>query len=215
MKIKNFFVLEGIDGSGKSTTIEIIKKIVKKIHFKDCFVFLYEPTDLTYGRIIRQYLKENKQLSLEEWLKLFDEDRKENLRINIIPNQDKIILMDRYYFSTAAYQSKEQKDVKTIMDYFYYNFPIPTTVFYFDISIQESLKRIQNRNKYTGKSTDIFEKEEELNRVLNHYKYLYELSKDYHINWQNINTLQNPYKIANTILRNIFSKVQDRKKSDT
>lgn len=215
MKINYFFVLEGIDGSGKSTTIEIIKKIVKKLHYTDCFVFLYEPTDLTYGRIIRQYLKENKQLSLEEWLKLFDEDRKENLRINILPNQDKIILMDRYYFSTAAYQSKEQKDVKTIMDYFYYNFPIPTMVFYFDISIQESLKRIQNRNKHTGKSTEVFEKEEELNRVLKHYKYIYELSKDYHINWQNINTLESPHKIAKTILRNVFSKVHDRKKSDT
>lgn len=214
MELQNFFILEGIDGSGKTTTIEILKKMIKRLHLTDCFVFLFEPTNLTYGRIIRQYLKEHKQLSLEEWLKLFDADRKENLKENLIPNQNKIIVMDRYYFSTAAYQGRSIEDVKRIFDYFYNHFPPPKTVFYLDISLEEALRRISKRKEDMGKVKEVFETNEELKRVLNHYKYLQELSHNFHIQWENINALENPYKNAKMILRNIFSKVQDIKKGE-
>lgn len=211
MKIPYFFVIEGIDGSGKSTVIEIIKTFISRMHFSDCFVFLYEPTNLTYGRLIRQYLKEHKELSLEKWIELFENDRKENLKKNIEPNQHKVILMDRYYFSTAAYQAKHLEEVKKILDYFYYNFPKPTQVFYLDITVDEAIKRISNRLKETGKTFELFEKEDELKRILFHYQYLQKLSKEYKISWKNIHALDSPHKIAKKILRNVFSTIRNTK----
>jgi dTMP kinase len=90
------YIIEGIDGSGKSTQIQLLKKIIRRLKLQDCFVFLYEPTDFDTGKKIRQYLKENRNLTLEEWFMLFDKDREKNVQLNILPNQDKIIIMDRY-----------------------------------------------------------------------------------------------------------------------
>jgi dTMP kinase len=204
-----FYILEGIDGSGKSTQIEILKKIVKKVHLQDCFVFLFEPTNFQTGQLIRKYLKENKNLSQEEWLNLFDKDREENVHKNILPNKDKIIIMDRYYFSTATYQSKNKDEVKNIFLYFYQKYPKPNAVFYLDISHDDALKRIQKRSQ----KPEIFEKEQELLRILRNYEFLKKLSNHYSVEWINLNAQDNPYNIAKKILRKVFSDFQNKNKS--
>ena len=203
------YIIEGIDGSGKSTQIQLLKKIIRRLKLQDCFVFLYEPTDFDTGKKIRQYLKENRNLTRDEWFKLFDEDREKNVQLNILPNKDKIIVMDRYYLSTAAYQAKNFEDVYKIFINSFNKYPKPKKVFYLDIELKNAIERIKKRNP----STETFEKEQELSRILQNYQYLETLVKNHSINWENISALNRPYKIAKQILKKIFSDYNDQNKT--
>jgi len=202
------YIIEGIDGSGKSTQIQLLKKIIRRLKLQDCFVFLYEPTDFDTGKKIRQYLKENRNLTLEEWFMLFDKDREKNVQLNILPNQDKIIIMDRYYPSTAAYQAKDLEDVYKIFINSFNKYPKPKRVFYLDIDLKNALVRIKKRYSYT----ETFEKEQELSRILENYQHLKKLFDRYPLNWENISGLNPPYKIAKYIVKKIFSDYKDQNK---
>ncbi|GIX40819.1 MAG: thymidylate kinase [Leptospiraceae bacterium] len=208
-----FYVIEGIDGSGKSTQIKILKETVMRLKLKKCFLFLFEPTNLETGRIIRSYLKNNIYLSEKEWLNLFDKDREENVKKNILPNKDKVIIMDRYYFSTAAYQAKDKSNVEKIFLYFYQKYPEPTAIFYLDISLENALERIKKRLSDQKTELEVFEKEQELKRILENYEYLEKLSIKYNLNWLKIKAKENPFRISKLILRKVFSDIQNKNKS--
>ena len=52
-----FFAIEGIDGSGKTTQINLLaKKLEKKYEDREIFV-TSEPTNSEIGQLIRKYLK--------------------------------------------------------------------------------------------------------------------------------------------------------------
>ena len=96
---------EGIDGTGKSTQCRIFSELLNKKKITN--EIFAEPTKGKWGMKIRQLLTEGrKEISPEEELEWFVNDRKEDVENNIQPalNAGKVVLMDRYYFSTAAYQ---------------------------------------------------------------------------------------------------------------
>ncbi len=203
------YIIEGIDGSGKSTQIEILKKIIRRLKHEQCFVFLNEPTNFDTGKIIRKYLKENRNLTLEEWLLLFDKDREKNVQFNILPNKDKIIVMDRYYLSTASYQAKDPDDVFKIFINSFNKYPKPKRIFYLDIDLKNALERIKKRHPYT----ETFEKEQDLSRILQNYQYLETIANEYSLKWENLSALNHPLKIAKQILKKIFSDYKDQNKT--
>lgn len=114
-----FCVIEGMDGAGKSTLLatfsDLIQKqqvdqpeinsAIRKINEKGV-IFLREPTDLPTGQKIRKRLTELPPPTTQEWIELFREDRKANLYELVEPalTNDKIVIQDRYFYSTAAYQ---------------------------------------------------------------------------------------------------------------
>lgn len=92
---------EGIDGSGKSTQIRRLNEYLCAKGYRTCLTA--EPTNGVYGREIRNA---NPRLDPITERKLFLQDRKEHLSTLILPAlaQQKIVLTDRYFYSSIAYQ---------------------------------------------------------------------------------------------------------------
>ena len=167
-----FLVIEGIDGAGKST---LAKALQNTLHEKLPTRVFSEPTRFTdAGRKIRELLatEKNDDLQLaERLLRLFAIDREWHVRHKIRPalrNGENVIL-DRYYFSTAAYQGRDADAAEKILSY--YNAPefeIPDKVIFLNMQPSQALERIQNR----GASTDVFETLENLTRISDNYNHI-------------------------------------------
>jgi len=158
MKFKNkFIVFEGIDGSGKSTQCSLLYDFIKSKNIP--VQLLYEPTSGKYGQMIRKFLQEKHPIPVEEQIHLFIEDRREDYNLNIRPCLENgiTIVMDRYFYSNAAYQGFGKiSPQEIIIQNLEQGFPIPDRVYYIDIEPQEAMKRITARSG-SGK-TELFEK---------------------------------------------------------
>ena len=138
-------VFEGIDGTGKSTQCELLAKSLTERDMLN--IALAEPTRGTWGTKIRKLLSEGRQgISPQEELSWFVNDRKEDIELNIMPalQDNKVVLMDRYYFSTAAYQGALGLDPEQIRLENETFAPIPDRVLIFLTSPETCLKRIES-----------------------------------------------------------------------
>ncbi|MHA1792716.1 MAG: dTMP kinase [Promethearchaeota archaeon] len=181
--MKAIFVLEGIDGTGKSTQAKMLENRLLnegKTYAPNGVIRLYEPTDSEYGKKIREIMSiKTERLSFAEELDLFIKDRKYNVKNNIKPamKQGKVIILDRYYFSTAAYQGSlgkiSYKEIIKINEKFA---PRPSILFIFVMDIEVALDRIYKDAGRT--STTYMEKKENLLRVQDVFLKIHE-SKDY------------------------------------
>ena len=163
MKLKQgiLIVIEGIDGSGKTTQADILMRNLRKRGVDA--VYFQEPSKGKWGSIIKRKALVADSLAPQEELTLFQKDRKDNVEKNLKPalRQKKAVILDRYYFSTMAYQGarginpeKIQRDNE--------KFAVrPDMVFILDIEAFQGLKRIEDRKK----KDMLFEKEEYLVKV--------------------------------------------------
>ncbi len=159
-------VFEGIDGSGKSTQVEILHKILVD---KDLEVVVFqEPSQSQWGKKIKEKAAFADSLSPEEELELFVKDRRDNVKKNLEPalGKNKIVLLDRYYFSTMAYQGAKGIDVERIRSLNEQFAVRPDLVFILDVDAEKGLNRIQDR-----KDKDLlFERQEFLIEVRKIFK---------------------------------------------
>jgi dTMP kinase len=104
-------------------------------------------------------------LPLEEELELFELDRREHVTQFIQPALENgtVVLLDRYYFSTAAYQGARGADAEKILSRNEAFAPAPDLVLLLDCEPALSLERIRAR----GGGTDAFERLEALEQVRN------------------------------------------------
>lgn len=154
-------VFEGTDGTGKSTQLQLLcdHLLVKGYPV----VTTREPTDGRYGQKIRQLYTSRAACSREEELELFLEDRREHVSQLIIPalNEGKIILCDRYFLSTAAYQGAIGFDPEIILKR--NNFaPDPDLALLFQASLSTGHARITTGR---GEKLNDFEQQENLQKV--------------------------------------------------
>ncbi len=91
-----YIAIEGIDTSGKSTQIELLKK-----DFKNA-LFIKEPGFTKFGKKIREIIF-NDEISKKAELFLFLADRSELIEKVIKPNLNKLIISDRSVISGIAY----------------------------------------------------------------------------------------------------------------
>ncbi len=157
------FAFEGIDGAGKSSCLKELGDRLTALGYP--VVLLREPTNGPYGKKIREILTQGRDgISPEEELALFINDRKENVEQNISPalNKNKIVLIDRYYYSTAAYQGALGFDPEKICEDNEKFAPRPDRVFLFKAPIELCLERI-GKNRSGG--PDAFEKQDYLSKV--------------------------------------------------
>ncbi len=154
-------VFEGIDGSGKSTQAEILLERLQEEDFDA--VYFREPSKGKWGRKIKKKALHPDSLSPEEELDLFQKDRRENVEKNLKPalKKKRIVILDRYYYSTIAYQGAKGIDEKLIRRMNEEFIVEPDLVFIFDIDPQKGLERIENRKK----KDKLFEREDYLVKV--------------------------------------------------
>lgn len=162
--IKNgvLIAIEGIDGSGKSTQVKRLVSFLTESGYD--VIYLLEPTFGTWGKKIREMAeKGSREKSPKEEYRLFLLDRKENVKKNILPalKANRIVVIDRYYFSTMAYQGALGIDPEKIRDENEAFAPIPDLVILLTIPVSLGLSRIkERRGDFTA-----FEGREYLERV--------------------------------------------------
>jgi dTMP kinase len=154
-------VFEGIDGAGKSTQVRLL---LRKLRFRGfAAVSLREPTRGPWGRELKRKARRACSLTPAQELDLFQKDRRENVARNIKPALDagKVVVLDRYYFSTVAYQGAKGLDPAAIRRANERFAPRPDLVFILDLGAGEGLRRIAGR-----RTKDLlFERESYLRRV--------------------------------------------------
>jgi len=156
-----FIVIEGIDGTGKTTQA---KRLVEYLNANGHpTVFLKEPTEGPIGQKIRE-LANTGRTTPEQELELFIQDRIENCQKNIGPalKEGKIVVLDRYYFSSVAYQGALGLDPEEILKRNEAIAILPDLVILLDLPVHEGLRRISQERK-TQK--DLFENEAYLEKV--------------------------------------------------
>ena len=140
-----FIVFEGIDGCGKSTQVELLAKRLRRRREK--VVTLSEPTAGRWGQKIREAARHQDSLSPAQELELFIKDRKEDIKNNIKPAREsgQIVILDRYFYSTLAYQGARGLDPDEIRSKHKQFVLRPNIVFILDVPVTVALKRIASR----------------------------------------------------------------------
>lgn len=173
---KQFIVIEGIDGSGKSTQAELLKNYL--INKGEKAVISPEPSSGIIGNLIRQALKKriffttDKNLFDEQMAYLFAADRHDHL-YNDIDGVYKLIddgfyvISTRYYFSSLAYNchNSEQFDFISKLNH---KFPPPDATIYLDLPVAVSQERTNNRSL-----KEIYENESKLTLVKTNYEQIF------------------------------------------
>lgn len=154
-----FIVIEGIDGTGKSTQS---KRLAEWFRARGREVLLSrEPTDGPWGKKLRESATTGR-LSAEEELECFLNDRREHVEMSIKPAlaEGKVVILDRYYFSTMAYQGARGFDPAEIRLRNEAFAPQPDLLLILDLSVESAHGRIGAR----GDTANEFEQRDTLTR---------------------------------------------------
>lgn len=121
---KNGFVIvsEGIDGSGKTYAKKFVKQVFSRLGYNDKIIYLHDPGSVPISKRVRTILLDNRSVEIcpKVELDLFCASREQLVCELIAPalNEGKIIFIDRFYFSTIAYQicGRERPDLQKIFE---------------------------------------------------------------------------------------------------
>ena len=178
MKKGIFIAFEGIDGSGKSTQIQLLMKKIEEKSIR-CYQTC-EPSAGPIGSLTRQILTGRIKTDNRVIAAMFAADRLDHLLNPIDGIVSKIeegihVISDRYYFSSYAYHSVDvtmdwviktnEESAKVLR---------PDLTVFIDISAKEAMDRI-TKNRF---HTELFEKESRLSKVRENYLKAFELMKE-------------------------------------
>jgi dTMP kinase len=158
-----FLALEGLDGVGKTTQAKLLAQALQSRGWK--VVLTREPTHGPYGQRLRQILQQGRRnLSPAEELVLFIADRREHVTQVILPAlaAGHIVITDRYFYSSLAYQGALGLDPEEIRSQHAAFAPTPDLVIILSLPLPQILARLALR---VNQPADAFEKAEYLEKV--------------------------------------------------
>jgi len=163
-----FIVFDGLDGSGLSTQVNLLKDFLLKKGYQ--VISTKEPTkDSEAGKKIRELLDKKTKTSAFKLQKLFTQDRKEHLEKVIIPalKGEKIVISDRYSFSTLSFGVASGVNLEKLIE-MQNDFLLPDLTFFLKVSPDICLSRIRKR----GNTRTLFEEKKKLKEVWKVYEAL-------------------------------------------
>ena len=201
-----FIVFEGIDGSGKSTQINLLSKTFEKHNIEHQSTL--EPTYGMVGETLHDILSGKIKADPKVTASLFVADRLDHILnekdglLNTI-NSGKTVICDRYYFSSYAYQSVEvPREWVISANRLAADTLKPDVTIFIDIPAEVAMERIsKNRD-----NIELYENLERLTAVREGYFSAFELLK----NEENVfvvNGNQKPEKIAEEIENYVFKNL--------
>jgi dTMP kinase len=163
-KIENFYVIEGLDGSGTTTQLH---RITRKAEGLSPRLYpTFEPTDNPIGTLIRRILHKELTVPPDTLMRLFSADRSLHLFENINGILDHVasgetVISDRYLFSSVAYQSlhASMDDILKLN-----TFPLPHRLFFIELSPEECASRRKTRS-----TAELFDETEMQRKIRENY----------------------------------------------
>lgn len=158
-----FLALEGLDGVGKTTQAKLLAQALRSRGWR--VVLTQEPTQGPDGQRLRQILQQGRRnLSPAEELALFIADRREHVTQVILPAlaAGHMVITDRYYYSSLAYQGALGLDPEEIRRQHETFAPTPDLVIILTLPLPQILERLALR---VNQPADAFEKAEYLEKV--------------------------------------------------
>jgi dTMP kinase len=151
---------EGIDGAGKSTQARALATALEQRGHT--VLLTREPTDGPAGQRLRASARTGRLPAREE-LELFLQDRREHVQQELLPalERGQIVLIDRYYPSTVAYQGARGLDPQELLALNESFAPLPARVVLLDLEPKGGVGRVRGRDI----TEDAFEREEDLRRA--------------------------------------------------
>lgn len=158
-----FIAFEGLDGSGLSTRTKILSDWFKREGYS-C-ILTKEPTNSLVGGILRVALKKEWKTDPRTVQLLFAADRSHHLKRDVLPalNKGKVVITDRYLFSSIAYGSLDID--KKWLESIYTKFLKPDITFFVDTDPEKCIERI----KKTRFGFELFEEEKKLRSIRETY----------------------------------------------
>lgn len=180
MKPKNLFIaFEGIDGSGKSTQLKLLSEYLSNNGHKVYTTF--EPTDSFIGSMIRKIFRHEVEADHRTIAALFAADRLDHILNKEYGMLKKLeegftVLSDRYYFSSYAYHSVHMP-MNWVIETNSLSAELlrPDLNIFIDVEPKTSMNRInENRD-----SMELYETEDNLNKVRTLYFEAFDRMKDF------------------------------------
>lgn len=145
-----FITFEGIDGSGKSTQLGLLRDELRNRGLD--IVTTLEPGGTSLGRRLREvFLETEEEVSPMAELLLFAADRAQHVNFLIKPsmNEGKIVISDRYADATVAYQGAgrgfNEEVIRSVVQLATGGLRPDLTLFY-DLPVDLAITRASNRN---------------------------------------------------------------------
>jgi dTMP kinase len=139
-----FIVIEGLDGSGKTTQAKLLAEKLSQSHRA---LYTFEPSDSRVGKFIREdCLYEEKRMHAEVEALLFAADRIEHIEDVVKPalNDGRLVVSDRYVYSSLAYQGSAGVSLAWIETLNKHALK-PDFAVFIDVSPETVLKRLERR----------------------------------------------------------------------
>ncbi len=145
VKRGSFIVFEGIDGCGKSTQVDLLVDAISAAGHEALATF--EPTNGTFGQQIRHKAHAGEDIDPEIELNWFEQDRHEHVENVLEPalKEGCVVVCDRYYLSTVAYQGARGLDWKELLESNLAAFPAPDLVLLIEMDTDQSQSRLSQR----------------------------------------------------------------------
>lgn len=150
-------VFDGIDGAGKTTQVRLLERAL--LSTGENVLVSKEPTDGIWGQKLRQSAFTGR-LPFDEELETFIKDRQDHLRAKIIPALEagSVVILDRYFYSTLAYQGILVADYRTIEERIRTEVVEPDVAYWLDVPADLAVSRVQRRDGVLN----MFERQEDL-----------------------------------------------------
>jgi dTMP kinase len=160
------FVIEGVDGSGKSTQLKLLRDFITRKGY-ECEFLHFPRTDTPYfGELISRFLRGEfgtlKEVDPYLVAMLYAGDRKDaSDQIQNWLDNKKIVLLDRYTYSNIAYQCAKMEDhqsqdklMKWILSLEFEHFAIPRPDLNIFLDVPFSFTEMKLSNSRSGNDRD-------------------------------------------------------------
>jgi dTMP kinase len=142
-----FICIEGIDASGKTTQAH---RLVRNLRRRGLdVVYTTEPSTGEIGKLIRDHvLNRKKRVPVAVEALLFAADRVDHVEKEIKPalQKGKIVICDRYVYSTLAYQGAADLDLNWIEQINHFAL-VPDLAMFLDVSLEVVIERMQSKSE--------------------------------------------------------------------